>query len=736
MVLNKRIIRELRENISKYLGLIVLVLVSSMLIVGFSNSTDCIIYTGEKAAVENNLEHGEFYVDNRLNSTTLQKIMALGVEIEENFYVNYKLYENQTIRVFKERKNINRISINKGTNLNGLSEIVIDEHFGKANNYKLLSNLNIENKNFKVVGYGAAPDYTNIIQKFGDVVPNSKKFGIGFINEEDFKNLKNKSYSYVFKLNGVSSDKVKNIVSKNANVTEFIKIEDNTRAIGYIDDSKINKNVVIIIGIVLCIMVSFMISMSIINSIDEESPIIGALYSLGYVKKEILNHFMILPTMIVSIGAIIGTCLGFAIEEPLSKSTTDVYVLPNIERIYSPYLIFLGIIVPVLIVIVINYFIISKKLNKTPLQLLRKEKKASRLNTIKIKHFNFVIKFRLREFFREFRSSIVLFSGILISTFLLVFGVCINSAINEYVKNIEREVMYNYMYTLKIPIEITENEGLEKTTFKGFSVYFKDLNMDMDVMLQGIKENSKFYSFNISQDDPGLYISSSVKGKFNLNIGDTINLKDKSENKVFILKVKGIVDYNSGLNVFMNQTQLNSLLKKDKSYFNGYLSNKKLNINKDYIYSEITSKNMIKSAKNMTSMMLNDIVILIIFSSILFIISMYLLLKLAIDKSISSISLVKVFGFNKKEINKLYLGSSLYTVLFSAAVSIPLTVKITKTIYPSLVANVQAYFSITLQFKHYCFIIIVIMFSYFISNMLLKRYINTISLSEALKNRD
>lgn len=285
MVLNKRIIRELRENISKYLGLIVLVLVSSMLIVGFSNSTDCIIYTGEKAAVENNLEHGEFYVDNRLNSTTLQKIMALGVEIEENFYVNYKLYENQTIRVFKERKNINRISINKGTNLNGLSEIVIDEHFGKANNYKLLSNLNIENKNFKVVGYGAAPDYTNIIQKFGDVVPNSKKFGIGFINEEDFKNLKNKSYSYVFKLNGVSSDKVKNIVSKNANVTEFIKIEDNTRAIGYIDDSKINKNVVIIIGIVLCIMVSFMISMSIINSIDEESPIIGALYSLGYVKK-------------------------------------------------------------------------------------------------------------------------------------------------------------------------------------------------------------------------------------------------------------------------------------------------------------------------------------------------------------------------------------------------------------------------------------------------------------------
>ncbi|WP_027624454.1 FtsX-like permease family protein [Clostridium lundense] len=736
MVLNKRIIRELKENIGKYLGLIVLVLISSMLIVGFANSTDCIIHTGKKAAIENNLEDGEFYVDDRLNNITLQKIRTLGVHIEENFYVDYKLYENQTIRIFKERKNINKISINKGSNLNELSEMVIDDHFGKANGYKLFNNLTIENKNFKVVGYGAAPDYTNIIQKFGDIVPNSKRFGIGFMNEEDFKNLKNKSYSYVFKLNKASADKVKNIVSKNANVTEFIKIEDNSRAIGYIDDSKINKNVVIIIGIVLCIMVSFMISMSIINSIDEESPIIGALYSLGYVKKEILNHFMILPIMVVSIGAAIGTCLGFAIEELLSKSTTDIYALPKIERIYSPYLIFLGIIVPMLIVVVINYFIISKKLNRTPLQLLRKEKKASKLNAIKIGYFNFVTKFRLREFLREIRGSIILFFGILISTFLLVFGVCINSAINEYVKNIEKEAVYNYMYTLKLPIEITENEGVEKTTFKGLSLYFKDLNMDMDVMLQGIKGNSKFYSFNISEDDPGLYISNSVKGKFNLNVGDTINLKDKSENKVFTLKVKGIVDYNSGLNVFMNQTQLNLLLKKDKSYFNGYLSDKKLNINKNYIYSEITSKDMVKSAKNMTSMMLPTIILLIIFSSILFIISMYLLLKLAIDKSISSISLVKIFGFNKKEISKLYLGSSLYTVLFSIALSIPLTVKITKTIYPSLVANVQAYFLIKLEPKHYCCIIIVIMISYFISNMLLKRYINSISLSEALKNRD
>lgn len=135
--------------------------------------------------------------------------------------MDYKLYENQTIRIFKDRKNINKLSITKGNKLSQGNEIIIDGHFGEGNNYKLLSNLNIENKNFKVIGYGAAPDYTYVIQKLSDVVPNPKNFGIGFVNEEDFRNLKNKSYSYVFILNGISADKLKNIVSKNSTVTEF-----------------------------------------------------------------------------------------------------------------------------------------------------------------------------------------------------------------------------------------------------------------------------------------------------------------------------------------------------------------------------------------------------------------------------------------------------------------------------------------------------------------------------------
>ncbi|NYC06129.1 putative ABC transport system permease protein [Clostridium beijerinckii] len=599
-----------------------------------------------------------------------------------------------------------------------------------------MNNLIIEKKNFKVVGYATASDYTRIIKKTSDLTPTPKNFGIGFMNEEDFKNLRDKSYSYVFKLNGVPVDKVKNIVSNNSTVTEFIKISDNSRAIGYIDDIKVNKNMSILMGFVICIMIAYMISMMIINTIDEESAIIGALYSLGYVKKEIVKHFMILPTIIVSIGAIIGTSLGFVIKDLLEKATTNTYSMPNITRIYPPYLIFIGVIIPILIVIIVNYFIISKKLNSTPLQLLRKEKKASKLNNVKINHFSFITKFRLREFLREIRGNIILFCGIFFATFGLAFGVCIYRTGDDYVKIIQDQINYNYMYILNRPIEVTENKGLEKITSKGLSIYSKDIEMDMDVILQGINEHSNFYSFSIPENDSGLYISDSVQGKFNLNVGDIITLKDKGENKIFNLKIKGVVKYKSGLNVFMNRSQLNRLLKEDKYYFNGYLSKNKLDINDDYVNSEVTYKNTIKSAQDNTYNMYPTIAFIVISSSAILIISMYLLLKAMVDKSISSISLVKIFGFNQKEINKLYLGSLLYTVLFSIVISIPISVKIIKLMYPGMTADVQAYYSISLEPKDYCLVVIMVMVGYFISDVLLKRHIKTISLSEALKNRD
>ena len=99
MVLNNRIIREFLSNKVKYLGLIILVIISSMTIVGFIDSTDSILNTVEIYFKDNNCEDGSFILKNKINNITLNKLNKLGVDVEEKFYSDCKINDTQTIRV-------------------------------------------------------------------------------------------------------------------------------------------------------------------------------------------------------------------------------------------------------------------------------------------------------------------------------------------------------------------------------------------------------------------------------------------------------------------------------------------------------------------------------------------------------------------------------------------------------------------------------------------------------------
>lgn len=738
MVLNKRIPREFKENITKYIGLILLILLSSMAIVGFSNSADCIIQTGAEIAVTNNLEDGEFQVQSKLDNFTIRTITKLGVTLDENFYIDYP-FNGKTIRLFKERKNLNKISIINGNNFSDAlcNEVILDEHFACTNNYSIGKTLTLNNSEYTISGYGAAPDYSFIVNKITDTIPEPANFGIGFISSDNFDSFNNNIvYCYSYKLNGFSAEKLKNIISKNSSLTFFIESKDNQRITSYIEDNIINKNMGVAIGIVLVTMIAFIISTSVINTIDKESPIIGTFYSLGYTKIELLVHFMILPVILTSAGAILGTILGFLLARPLIASSTEYYSLPYIPTVYTPSLLFIGIFLPIIIVIVINTYTLYNRLNSTPLQLLRNEKKQGKMSSLKIKHLNFITKFRIRQFLREYTSNLILFFGIIISTFLLVFGLGCNSAISTYLKNIADETNFKYTYILNLPINIPESDEIEKTTITNLSIYYDTLGQNIDLTFQGIKENSKFYNFNLKTSDPGLYISSNVRDKFGLSTGDTITLQDKSENKIYKLKIAGILDYSTGLYIFMNNENMNTLIGKSKNYFNSYITNKKLNIDDSYITSLITSDSIVDSGKNMTSSMNAIIGLVIVFASVMFIITMYLLLKLMIDKNTYSISLVKILGYRTKEINKLYLGSSFYVVLISSLIAVPLCTKLTEILWPNLISNLQTYIPIVLTLKDYIFMYIIIFASYYVSLYFLKKHLYSISMTEALKNRD
>ena len=115
---------------------------------------------------------------------------------------------------------------------------------------------------------------------------------------------------------------------------------------------------------------------------------------------------------------------------------------------------------------------------------------------------------------------------------------------------------------------------------------------------------------------------------------------------------------------------------------------------------------------------------------------MYLILKMLIDKSTFSISLVKVFGYTNNELNKIYLGSSFYTVILSMLISLPISMLIFKKIYPIIVAHVQSYMFIKLEPLSYLIMLGISVLTYFIDRIILEKHLYSVKLSEILKDRE
>ena len=123
-------------------------------------------------------------------------------------------------------------------------------------------------------------------------------------------------------------------------------------------------------------------------------------------------------------------------------------------------------------------------------------------------------------------------------------------------------------------------------------------------------------------------------------------------------------------------------------------------------------------------------------SGLIFCVVMYLMMKVMIDRSAFSISLIKVFGYRTGEIRRLYLNGNFYMVAVSAAICIPLSKKLMDMMYPLLVSNVSCAMNLTFSWQGYLGIYAAIIALYLIINQLLVRRLNKVTPAEVLKNRE
>ena len=107
------------------------------LVVSLIASADTIINGVNEKAKANKLEDGEFEVFERLSKGELSELKDKDIEVEEAFYMDYKLKDKSTIRIYKNRKKINLIDLDEGKLASSENEIVMEKRYATEHNLKI-----------------------------------------------------------------------------------------------------------------------------------------------------------------------------------------------------------------------------------------------------------------------------------------------------------------------------------------------------------------------------------------------------------------------------------------------------------------------------------------------------------------------------------------------------------------------------------------------------------------------
>ncbi|MDD3225140.1 MAG: FtsX-like permease family protein [Clostridium sp.] len=748
--LNKRLTRDLKHNSGRYIAVAVIMIASIALLSGFLSTTDAIKEAFQDNRINCKVEDGLFSSYSKVPKEVVTKTENLGVNIYENYYSNESVLKGAKLRIYKNRKNIDLATVIEGRLPKGKYEIALDRLFAKNNSLKVGDKFRIKGKDYKITGTIALPDYSSLFEKNSNLMMETKYFGVAIVSDKAFKNFNDSNlvynYSYYFKNRNLNKTKSKDLSNKiekslmenRVALTDFCAAANN-QSISFIEsDMGSDVPMMKIFSYITIAIMAFVFAIIVMSTIDEEAPIIGTLLSNGYSKGEILSHYMRIPIFVTIVSAIIGNLLGYMLlPSSFEGMYYNSYSLPPCTIKLNREAFILTTIIPICIMILVNVVVLSIKLNASPLQFLRRDlKRHSNNKPIKLPHFNFVSRFRLRVILQNKANYFMLFIGIFLGSVILLFGLCMMPMINHYVNNIKQSSISNYQYILKSPIDVKENNA-EKFTMYSLKTYFKDGNRNLDVSLYGINPKSDYIShLSLGNKQAGVYMSDGLMKKLGTKIGESVKFSNPYINDTYSLKVIGSYNYSAGFAVFMNRPQLNKLLKYNENYYNGYFSNNKLKIDDNDVASVITPKDTIKLGQQMTSSMGSSANMCLAVAVLIYMSLMYILTKIVIDKNSLYISYMKVFGYEEKEIRKLYLHATTVVVIASLVVGLPLDYLALKYCFVQAFKKMNGYMEIYVPMYLFAVIVAVGIISYLLINSLHVRRINKISMADALKNRE
>ena len=748
-VLKKRFLRELKSEFGKYLVIFLFLIGSIGFVSGFLVASNSMLAAYDESFTKYRVEDGNFELGMPMGEELHSALAEDGLTLYENFYLTEEVKETGAkLRIFKNRSEVNLVCLMEGKLPEGADEIAIDRMHADNNQLSVGDILTVGERMLKITGFVALSDYSALYEKSSDMMFDATKFGVAVMTEEGFAEFADTHlhYSYSWRYNTPAendkeatdrAEQELEVLMSSAMRTgnapvEFLPAVSN-QAIQFVGDDmgRDNKMMAVFLYIIIVIL-AFVFAITISNTITKEALVIGTLRASGYSKGELIRHYLALPMTVVAVAAVVGNVLGYTVfKEVAAKMYYASYSLPTFATLWNSDAFVRTTVIPVLLMFAINLYMLAGKLSLSPLCFLRrnlskrKKKKALRLSD----RMSFLGRFRLRILLQNLPNYATILFGAFFANVLLLFGFALTPLVDNYEKDITSNLIAEYQYVLKATVETAER-GAEKYSVTALQTVEGKLKSE-EVMVYGVAEDSAYVDAEFAE---GVLVSTAFAGKHGLSVGDEITLEESFGEQTYNFTVAGVYEYPAALAVFMEQEELNGLFGFGEGYFNGYFSDAPLtDLDERLIATKITADDLTKTSRQLKVSMGELMDLFLVFGVAIFVLVIYLLSKLIIEKNAQSISMTKILGYSDGEINRLYVWMTSVVVVVSLIGTIPLVNYIMEYLFAAVLADYPGWLPYSVPFTAYIRMAALGISAYAVVAFVQMRKVKGVSKGDALK---
>ena len=752
----KRILRELRDELGKYLVIFLLLTATIGFVSGFLVADGSMLAAYEEGFSFYNIEDGYFDLAQKANKAQVKTIQGWGVQLYENFYVEKPLTNGSTLRVFAPREQVDRVCLMSGSLPQTADEVAIDRMYADNNGLAPGDTLETEDgRRWTVSGLVALSDYSCLFSDNNDSMFDSVKFGVGIVTEDCFDALGTDqlTYHYAWKYDDPPADKAdqqdrgEELMKQ---LTAEVKLESfvpqyQNQAITFTgDDMGSDRAMMIALLYIIIAIMAFVFGVT-----------IGMLRASGYTRSELVRHYLAAPLLVLIVSAVVGNVLGYTLMKDVCAGMYyGSYSLPTYVTCWNSEAFLLTTVVPALLMLVINWAVLRRTLTLSPLKFLRRDlsrKKQRRAIPLSSK-LPFFGRFRLRVIAQNLGSYAVLLVGVLFTNLLLMFGMMFPPVLSHYQEIMEQNLLCRYQYLLQVPLSAANEEQklqsmvsmlwfqhqveTEQEDAEKFSAYtlntLGERYKSETVLLYGVEEGSRY----IPIDTDGVWVSQAYADKYGVAAGDTLTLQEPYETDTYTFTIDGVYDYMGSLALFMGRDRLNDTFDLGKNYFCGYLSDQPIaDIDEQYIASVTTLDTLTKISRQLQVSMGSMMNLVNGFAVAIFVVLVYLLSKIVIEKNAQSISMAKILGYSDGEIARLYLLPTSLVVVACLLISLPVESRVMEWLfYTIMLESISGWIPLYAEPSLYVKMLAIGLVSYAAVAMLELRRIRRVPMDEALKN--